>query len=193
MTDKTTDGEKSYERFWLAGVIIAAVVMVFKQKTGQEVLYLNSWTPFLVYAAGSVLGYALIFLIRRWLFGLDRKPGGFFSNFANNAKNIFFAIMVFGTLGSFGFYYFNLSYARNKKPGYEHCRVWRINLGRAGSTNTVDFYFHGKDRDLNNFLSNDDFRLAYKEKKYDSYFMNITYEEGLFSSFIVEDWEFEIK
>jgi len=51
--------------------------------------------------------------------------------------------------------------------------------------------FHGKEKSFSGYISNKDYWDAEKERQYGKYFVNINYREGLFSSYIVEGWDFE--
>jgi hypothetical protein len=69
--------------------------------------------------------------------------------------------------------------------------VSRIIIKSSGSGNLIEFVFHGKEKSLSGYTSNKDYWDAEKERQYDKYFVNIDYREGLFSSYIVEEWDFE--
>ncbi|MBS1661674.1 MAG: hypothetical protein JST68_11565 [Bacteroidetes bacterium] len=185
------DKEKRYDRFWLTCIIAWTFVLVFLQMTQRRVIYLNIALPFLVYLCGSIIGLWFVYLIRRYIFLIPETPRTFFFVFVNNAKNIFFSLTIFGWAASWGFYFFNVSYSEHQPEGHERCKVSRIITKSSGSNNLIEFMFHGEEKSFSGYLSDKDYWDAEKEKRYDKYFVNIDYRKGLFSSYIVEGWDFE--
>jgi hypothetical protein len=156
-------------------------------------MFLNNYIPISLYLAGTLVGLGVLFLIRKTFFDFEETLQFFFTDFTTLVKNLFLSVVVFGTTSFWFFEYVNERLVDSADAIYIKCKVFKVYIVSAGSSNTIDFDFFGNDESIDNFNSTELMRQANKEGNYEKYFLNLTIKKGLLTSYILEDYSFVIE
>jgi hypothetical protein len=186
--------EKKFDNFIVFSSIVFVVLMIFHNYYIKRQIFLNSYVPFFIFFTGSTTGLIVIYFIRKALFNIEENIINFFLDFVVMAKSIFLAVLIFGNLSSWFFDYLNMKSTKNVEIVFQKCRVYKISLSSAAGThNSINFEFMGKNKSINNFTSTELMRTAYKNGGYDSFYLQLSFKKGLLTSYVIEDYSFLTK
>jgi hypothetical protein len=185
--------EKKFDNFIIICIVLFTGLMIFHGYITYRLIWEKFYFPILIYLIGTILGLGILIVIRRAIFNFEESFRFFLTDFVTIVKNLFLAVVVFGSMSSWLFDYLNMKFIDSAESTFEKCKVYNVILSSSGTHNTVNFDFFGKEQSINNFTASKSMKEAYKQGKYDKCYLNLTFKKGLLTSYIIEDYSFVIE
>lgn len=182
--------EKRFDNFLIISTVLFTVLMIFHRKFTSRQIFLNSFIPIFIFFLGIACGLIILYFIRKFGFKINESIRIYFTDILVLIKSLFLSIVIFGSLSSWLFDYVNLRSTYNKELIVEKCKVYNVSIVSSGTHNSIGFIFLGKDKSMNNFISTETMRQAYKRGRNEGCYLSLSIRKGLLTSYIIEDFYF---